>query len=299
MYVAAEVGGGEEKMIDRRGFLGAGLALPASALCGAAAPRYRTSLAAYSMRGFLDLKKPTMTLADFAAQSADWGFDGVELTEYYFPKPVTPEYVRALKRTCWRQGVDVTGTPMGNTFTHPPGEARDRELARVKAWIDVSADLGSPAIRIFAGNCPKGVEEAQARRWVVESIEDCLPQAEKRGVILALENHGGVVAKPEGLIEIVGALKSDWVGVNLDGGNFHGEDPYAELEACAPLAVTCQLKAEIRRAGGKPEEADYGRIIGILRKAGYRGYITLEYESAADPRTAIPAHLERIRPHLG
>ncbi len=284
--------------MDRRTFLGASLALSAGAAWGRPAAAYRLSLAAYSMRKYLELKNATMTLEDFVVKAADWGCDGVELTEYYFRKPLTPESLMKLKRTAWRQGVDITGTPVGNTFTHPPGEARDREVAKLKSWIDVSADLGSPAIRIFAGNCPKGVEEAQARKWVGECIEACLPQAEKRGVILALENHGGVVAKPEGLLEIVKAVKSDWVGINLDGGNFTGEDPYAELEACAPLAVTCQVKVEISRAG-KKEAADFGRIIGILRKAGYKGYITLEYEAAEEPLTAIPRHLAELRKHLG
>lgn len=289
--------------LTRRGFFGAGAGASAGALLPARIPpragpppiRYKLSVAAYSFRKALDLRRPSMTLEDFMGRCADWGVEGVELTEYYFKKPVTPEYVLRLKRQAIRLGLDITGTPIGNTFTHPPGEARDREIARVKEWIDVSAELGSPAIRIFAGNAPKGVDEAQARRWVVECIQSCLEHASRRGVFLALENHGGVVATADGLLEIVRAVRGDWFGVNLDTGNFNTEDPYDDVARAAPFAVTCQFKVEIRRKGGPREEADYRRLVGILRQAGYRGYVTLEYEAEEDPSTAVPRHLEAIR----
>jgi sugar phosphate isomerase/epimerase len=293
--------------IDRRRFLQTGAlaaaaaALPAPAFAHPPAqspPRYKLSLAAYSMRKYLDLKNPTMTLEQFIEKCAEWGLEGTELTEYYFRKPVSAEYVMKLKRLAIRHALDITCTPIGNSFTHPPGEARDKQVASVKNWIDVSADLGSAAIRIFAGGTPKGTDESTARKWAIESIEACLPHAEKRGVFLALENHGGVVATAEGMLEFAKAIKNDWFGFNLDGGNFHSEDPYAELQACAPYAVTCQVKAEISRKG-KKEEADYKRIIGILREARYRGYVTLEYESAEEPLGAIPRHLEALRKVCG
>lgn len=280
---------------DRRSFLGTGAALAAGALLPAfAAPRLKLGLAAYSMRKYLDLKNPTLTLEEFVAKAAEWGADGVELTEYYFRKPVTPDYILRLKRACIRAGLPVTGTPVGNTFTLPAGEARDKNIALVKNWIDVSADLGSPAIRIFAGSAPKGTDEAQARKWAIECLETVLPHAEKRGVVLAMENHGGIVATADALLELVQAVKSDWFGINLDTGNFHSADVYAELEKCAPLAVTCQVKCEISQAG-KREDADYARIVALLRKASYHGFLTLEYESAEEPTTAIPKHLELLR----
>jgi len=290
--------------LKRGAWAAAGAVLPVPEVrsarsAGSAPARYKLSVAAYSFRKSLELRNPTMTLEDFMTRCADWGVEGVELTEYYFRKPVTPEYVLRLKRHAIRLGLDITGTPVGNTFTQPPGEARDREIARVKEWIDVSAEIGSPAIRIFAGNAPKGVDEAQARQWAVECIQACLEHASRRGVFLALENHGGVVATADGLLEIVRAVRSDWFGVNLDTGNFHTEDPYDDIARAAPFAVTCQVKVEISRKGGRREEADYPRLVGILRQAGYRGYLTLEYEAAEDPATAVPRHLEALRRAAG
>jgi sugar phosphate isomerase/epimerase len=159
----------------------------------------------------------------------------------------------------------------------------------------VAADLGSPAIRVFAGDAPKGLTEAEARKNCVEAIAACADEAAKQGVFLALENHGGVVATPEGLLEIVQAVKSEWFGVNFDSGNFHGPDPYADLARIAPYAVTAQAKVEIQPAGGKKQPADFGRVTGVLKKAGYRGVVSLEYEAAEPPLAAIPRHLEALR----
>jgi sugar phosphate isomerase/epimerase len=259
------------------------------------AGRFKLSCAAYSLRQYLDLKNPRMTLEEFIQKCAEWGTDGVELTEYYFKKPITAEYIARLKRLAVIWGQDITGTPIGNNFALPPGPERDAQVASVKSWIDLSAELGSPAIRIFAGGAPKGVEDSQARKWVVESIEACCDAAAKRGVFLAIENHGGVVATADGLLDIIKAVRCEWVGVNLDTGNFHTPDPYGDMARCAPYAVTCQVKTEVTPEGGKKVEADLGRIVDILRKASYRGYVTLEYEAAEEPMEAVPRYLAALR----
>ncbi len=259
---------------------------------------YKLGVAAYSYRKYLQGAGKSMSLVDFIRECAEMGSDGVELTEYYFEKPVTAEQVLKLKRTAHLWGQSVTGTPIGNTFTHPAGEARNRELQRVRDWIDVSADLGSPAIRIFAGNKPKEFSEGQARKHVIETLEQLLPHAEKRGVFLALENHGGVVAEADGLLEIVRAVTSPWLGINLDSGNFQTTDPYGDLARCAPYAVTVQYKVEMLPKGRPKEEADLPRILKILRGAGYRGFVTLEYESAEEPRVAVPRIVASMRKAL-
>ncbi len=85
-------------------------------------------------------------------------------------------------------------------------------------------------------------------------------------------------------------------GVNLDTGNFRGEDPCAEIAELAPYAVTVQIETETHRKGaGANEEADLGRVIAILRAARYAGYVVLEYEAAEDPLSAIPSHIKKLR----
>jgi sugar phosphate isomerase/epimerase len=258
--------------------------------------RLRLGLAAYSMRDHLTGKlQPAMDLHGFIEKAAEWETDAVELTSYYFPKEFESAYVVGLKRHCHLLGLDVSTTPIRNTFTYPAGPEREKEIAHVKRWLDVASELGSPAIRIFAGDAQKGQPEAEARRNCVESIQACADHAARRGVFLALENHGGVVAEPEGLLEIVEAVKSDWFGVNFDSGNFHGPDPYADLARIVPYAVVAQVKVEIQPKGGPKQAADFGRIVKLLRDGGYRGYVTLEYEAAEPPLIAIPRHLGALR----
>lgn len=286
----------------RREFLAGGAAVavaPALAIDPikrSAKPRLKLSLAAYSYRDFLTGKaQPAMSLEQFVDRCAAMNLDAVELTEYYFPKPVTAEYLARIKRQCYLLGLDISGSPMGNVFTHPPAAKRDAEIARVKEWIDWCELLGSPAIRIFAGGAQAGQSLEDARKCCVECIEIACEHAGKKGIMLTLENHGGIVAEADGLLAIVKAVKSDWFGVNLDTGNFRTEDPYADMARCAPYAVTVQVKTEVTPKGQPKQEADLKREMQILRDAGYRGYVTLEYEAAENPLEAVPRHIEKLR----
>jgi sugar phosphate isomerase/epimerase len=131
-------------------------------------------------------------------------------------------------------------------------------------------------------------------------MEECCDYAGRHGVVLGIENHGGIVAKPEQLLSIVREVKSPWLGINLDTGNFNTEDPYADFTRCAPYAVNVQVKGEIRRAGQtKSEPADLKRFCHILRDANYQGWVALEYESAMDPWVAVPPMLKELKALMG
>ena len=291
---------------SRRSFLTSGAALAAASLARPAfasdpvarvgGPRLKLGLAAYSLRDHLTGKtEPAMTMLDFVEQAARWQVDGVEPTSYYFPEEITPEYLGRLKRLCHVNGLGIIGVPIRNTFTFPAGPDRDREVAHVKTWIDRAGDLGAPTMRIFAGNLAPGQSLAEAQKNCVESIEACAEHAARRGVLLALENHGGIVAEADSLLAIVKAVDSEFCGINLDSGNFRTDDPYGDLERIAPYAVSAQIKTEIQPRGQEKHEADLARIVEILKKSGFRGYATLEYEAAEPPLTAVPRELERLR----
>jgi len=90
-------------------------------------------------------------------------------------------------------------------------------------------------------------------------------------------------------------VKSPWIGINLDTGNFHTDDPYADLARCAPYAVNVQIKTEVQKRGGANEPADLPRLVKILADANYQGYVTLEYEAAENPKTAVPRYLAELQ----
>jgi sugar phosphate isomerase/epimerase len=259
-------------------------------------PRLRLGLAAYSFRDQFQKGQPPLTFEKFLDHCAEWGVEGAELTSYYFPKDVTDAQLVAVKRHAHLRGISVTGTSVGNTFTHPPGKERDKEIADVKLWIDRAVVLGAPHVRVFAGNVPKGGNLADAKKTCIEQLEECAEYAGKRGVFLGIENHGGIVAEPKELLEIVQAVKSPWVGINLDTGNFHTADPYADLAKIAPYAVNVQIKVEMRPKGAKENQpADLARVVGLLRDASYQGWVTLEYEAKEDPWKAVPEHLATLK----
>ena len=258
------------------------------------APAMKLSIAAYSFRDSLAGAKKSMTLDDFVDLASTYDLEAIEPTSYYFPDPATPQYCRSLRRHAFLQGLAISGTAVRNTFTYAPGPQLDKEIDHVKRWVDLAAELHAPTIRIFAGDLQKGTRDEDARKWCVDAIQRACDHAATRGIILALENHGGIVTTPAQMLAIVREVKSDWFGVNLDTGNFRGADPYAELAQLAPYAVVVQVKAEVS-VNGKRQEADFARIIKLLRDVNYRGFVTLEYEAKEDARVAVPRHLQTLR----
>jgi|YNPNPStandDraft_1061719.scaffolds.fasta_scaffold07993_6 sugar phosphate isomerase/epimerase len=258
-------------------------------------PRLKLSCCAYSYRQFLQGESRTMTLEDFVDRCAEMGLDGVELTSYYFPPDTDAAYLHRLKRRVFLAGLEVSGTAIGGSFAVPPGPERDKQIDLAKTWIDRSVELGAPCMRVFAGSVPRGSTEEQTRKWFLESMEPCLEYASKRGVMLALENHGGITSTPEQVLAILKEIKSDWFGLNLDTGNFRGADPYADIAKVASYAVTTHIKTQVTPAGGRETEADFRRIVQILRSVGYRGYLSIEYEARESPITAVPKCVSELR----
>lgn len=303
--------------LGRRRFLRSAATLAAAAAFGPASlravepfqrpgpPRMRLSLAAYSFRDYFrdathDREKPAenskrIDLFQFIDFCAAQGCDGAELTSYYFPPNTDDEFLLKVKRHAILRGVSISGTAVGNTFTYAEGEQRRKEIASVIKWISHAATMGAPHIRIFAGTAPRGMNHSEAKRFCIGAIEECAKTAAEKGVFMGIENHGGIVADPKDLIDIVQAVKSPWLGINLDTGNFHTDDPCRDLELCAPYAVNVQIKSELRRRRGGKEAADLKRMIGILRKANYQGFVALEYEAEPDPWTHVPLLLKELR----
>jgi sugar phosphate isomerase/epimerase len=256
----------------------------------------KLSLAAFSYRGYLIGPKKTMDLFGFVNLAADLALDAVELTSYYFPENVTTDYLHRLKQHAFLLGLDVSGTSVMNDFCLPPGPALDKEREHVQSWIDRAAELDAPFVRLLSGNWLQGTPDQELETRVVQQIEALLPYAAEKGVTLALENHGGgVTVTAEQLLRLVRAVKGPNFGVNLDTGNFHGPDPYAEIAQTAPYAVNVQVKTEIRRRGKSKEPADLTKVIAILREAKYSGYVVLEYNAPEDPKIAVPRYLKELR----
>lgn len=260
-------------------------------------PDLKLSLAAYSFRQALDLKKPTMTLFDFIDLAAELPLDAVELTSYYFAG-TSDEYLDKLRAHAERRKLAISGVPVGNTFTYKDDARRAAEVKKVKEWTARAARLGAKTVRIFAGNLEKGETLEAAQQRVVDAMNECCELAEKLGVYLALENHGGITDTAEHLLDLVKPVKSKALGVNIDTGNFHTSDPYADIAKIAPYGVVAQVKTEVY-PGNKREEADLSRVVKILKDANFHGFVALEYEAAEDAKVAVPRYIKELRKLIG
>jgi sugar phosphate isomerase/epimerase len=241
-------------------------------------------------------KSGKLEMADFLDYCAELGLEGAEITSYFFPEALEKREIHALKRRAHLLGLDITGGAMGNNFAHPPGS--DENVGHMKyfrTWIDHFAELGAPVVRVFAARgLPKGASDEKILQNVIANLNEALAYAEKRGVMLGLENHD-FVKDIDYLLRILEAIDSEWLGVIWDSANLSPTpDPYAQLERIAPYAVTAQVKV-MTRVKGKDVPADYARLVKILREATYRGYLIFEYEEEEDPYTAIPKHLPELR----
>jgi sugar phosphate isomerase/epimerase len=256
-------------------------------------PDLKLSLAAYSFNRALDLKKPTMTLFEFIDLAAGLAVDAVELTSYYWAE-TTDAYLEKLKAHAASKKLAVSGVPVGNNFCVRDEAKYKAEIQKVKDWTARAAKIGAKTVRIFAGTLEKGDTLEQAQKRVVAAMNKCCAVAEKLGVMLALENHGGITDTPEHLLDLVKPVKSKALGVNIDTGNFRTADPYADIAKIAPYGVVSQIKTEVF-PGNKREEADLARVVKILKDANFHGFVALEYEAAEDPKVAVPRYIKELR----
>jgi L-ribulose-5-phosphate 3-epimerase len=258
----------------------------------------KLSCAGYTFNTYF--REKGLTLDRYIDVCAEMGLDGVELTQYYFPETSTA-YLNARKRQLLLRGLELAGTAIGGSFCLATEEERRKHTEFTKEWLEISARLGSPCLRVFAGPAPKGHTEKEAFGWVVAGVNECVPVAEKLGVMIGVENHGGLTGTAEGLVAILKAVASDWVGALLDFGNYHA-DPYREFEVTAPHAVMTHVKPTSDFAGTRGD-VDYGRVAKIMEKAGYRGFLSIEYEEPGkDAMVEVPrfaAYLKGVQALAG
>ena len=312
-------------MIDRRKFLQAGAATVAgTALMGASsiesAPKnskapadIRHNPIGVSTYSFWQFNRPKNDppIEEIIDHVAAMGFDGVELLLVQMASEDIA-YLNMLKKRAFHNGLDLMGFSTHQGFVRPDKAYRDENIALTIHQIELAYQLGIPTMRINTGRWEtsesfdhlmenKGIEptiegytDEDGFKWVIDSIQQCIPAAEKCGVVLGLENHWGLGRTAEGVMRIVNEINSPWLSVTLDTGNFL-EDPYDRLEMLAPH--TSLVQAKTYYGGGKwyTLDLDYPRIGEIMRKHNYKGYISLEMEGKADPLEAVPESLEVLR----
>lgn len=246
----------------------------------------------------------TMSLLEFPRAARERvGLQAVEICQFQIPQR-TPEYVAALKRALAEAEVELLNMPIdvGN-ISDPNPAHREEDLQEIEGWMRVAADLGARMVRVNASAGMPGTPHAPLD-VSVESLRRLGSTAHELGLQLLTENHGGITTDPEVVVQIIEAASSAGVGLLLDIGNFEPllsvtiatllgtELPaevdvtpiYAAVARLAPYAALLHAKTHGFDADGRPMYLDVARALQIVRDAGYRGPISLEYEgNEGDP----------------
>ena len=279
-----------------------------------AARRNRIGVSTYSFWHFDETTDKWRSIEKCLEAAADMGFDGVEILQVQMPD-TSPAVLRKIKSRAFTLGLDLMGFSTHQGFLTPDEQKRTDNILKTTQFLEQAYDLGIPTIRVNTGRwgtsrnfdelmANRGVEprlegrtDEDGFKWIIDSFEKLVPEAEKRGVIMGLENHWGLGTTPEGVLKVVNAVNSPWLQVTLDTGNFL-EDPYDRLKMLAPRTVLLQAKTYYGGGLWYQLDLDYARIAQIMRDAGYRGYVSLEMEGKEDPMTAVPKSLELLRKHF-
>jgi sugar phosphate isomerase/epimerase len=298
--------------ISRREWMQGAAALaalrPAPAAAASGRKRYPIGVSTYSYWHFRTPKYPIEKVIEEAARL---GFDGVEILHRQM-QDESAGYMNKLRRLAFTLGLDLYMLSIHQNFVSPQAETRQKDIEHTKRCIDLASQMGIPSIRLNSGRWStiksfddlmkvkgkeppvEGFTDDHAFQWVIDSIEQCLPHAQKAGVVLALENHWGLTTQPENVLRIWKAVNSPWLGVNMDTGNYPG-DPYPGIEMLAPHATIVQAKTYYGGGEWYTLDLDYPRIAAILRKHNFQGWVSLEMEGKEDPAQAVPKSLEVLR----
>lgn len=274
------------------------------------------AVASYSYWHFRTQKVSIETVID---RASDLGLHGVDILHRQMDipemEPLTAGHrssLRALKRHALRRGVGLVCLSIHQNFVSPDRAYLDKQVEHTKKCIEIAYELGVPCIRLNSGRWntiksfddlmkARGIEpilpghtEDDGFKWCVDSIQRCLGKAEECGVTLALENHWGLSRTPEGLLRIVNAINSPWLGALVDTGNFL-EDPYDKIAMVAPKVVYVQAKTYYGGGEWYTLDLDYKRIAGILAEVNYTGYVALEFEGKEAADTAVPKSIAMLK----
>jgi L-ribulose-5-phosphate 3-epimerase len=255
--------------------------------------RFRTGLVAYSYRQALQSK--AMTYEDLINVAVDTGTDGIDMTVYWLPS-TEADYLRSLRRLAYKNRVEIYSIGTRVQLAQPTADLQEKQLAELRKWIEVAQHVGATHIRVFGGQKPAGATLEQAVVFAGETMKRGAEIAGASGIVLGVEDDGGITDFAKETIEIVKGANSPYAGMNLDTGNFRPPKVYDQIEMSIPYSVSTHIKTEVANDDGKTRSpADWDRIFKMFAARGYRGYMGLEYGGTADPQTTIPAELRRLK----
>lgn len=273
----------------------------------------RIAISTYSFWRYRDDSK--FDIPNCIDMAAEMGFDAVEILRVQMEDD-SPAYLQKLKQRAFNNGLSLCGMSTHQGFVTPDADERKKNVEETIGFIEMAYALGIPTIRVNTGRwrtiksfdelmANKGIEprlegytDDDGFKWVCDCLTECLPTAEKCGVVMGLENHWGLGRTAEGVLKIIKTVDSPWLKATMDTGNFF-ERREEQLEMMAPETVFVQAKTYFGGGTWYELDIDYDHAARILQAANYRGYVSLEFEGKEDYKTAIPRSLQLLREAFG
>lgn len=262
-----------------------------------AGARDRIAVASYPFRDFIlpaeyvsasaTPAAPKMELTEFAAHvKSRFNINKIEPWSSHF-RSLEPKYLDRFRAALDQASASVVNIAFDgeHSFYAPDRAVRERAIADNKQWIDAAATLGSPSIRTHiasSDNQPPDLERC------ADSFLRIVEHASTRNVVIHLENDDGVTEDPIFLVKLIEKVNSPWLHALPDFGNslMHKvpEDAYAGVEAMFQHAYgICHVKQSEATGKGANVQVDLAYVFAVLKKAGFRGYLSMEYDNSGDP----------------
>ncbi len=248
-----------------------------------AAP-FKISLAEWSLHRALRDPNKNLTNLDFPRiAKREFGIDAVEyVNQFFMDKAKDEKYLAELKQRCEDEGVK-------SLLIMCDGEGRlgdANEKARTQAienhykWVDAAKFLGCHSIRVNAGS--KGSYDEQ-QKLAADGLSRLSQYAKPHGLNVIVENHGGLSSNGAWLTGVIKMVDMQNCGTLPDFGNFrigNGEeyDRYKGVDELMPYAKAVSAKTHDFDEHGNEIHTDYERMMAIVLKHGYHGYVGIEYE---------------------
>ncbi len=257
---------------------------------------------------FATLGCPGWNLEQIADQAQAMGYDGVELRgvkgEHIGPGETPGELIRIRKIFAGR-GLDIACIMGYSRFTWAEEKQRAEEISKVLTMLELAGAVGCPLLRVFGGNMEGADREANIAR-VVECLGILAPSARKFGVQMALETHDDW-CRGENLSAVLRGVDDPALGVCWDVANSHFVEPLEKtFDALKDRLCHVHLKDAVKQGGKEvgrlpgTGEVNLRKAMEILAGAGYKGYLSFEWEKKwqpdiEEPEIAFPCYLRYVR----
>jgi sugar phosphate isomerase/epimerase len=265
------------------------------------APRDRIAVAAYPFREFIvgwkgwDGKSPgpvppvqRMELKDFAGHVAEkFNVHKIEPWSPVFPS-TDPKYLEQFRTAVEKAHsavVDIAVDGESSPYAVDPAE-REKSIASSKRWIDVGAAMGSPSIRTHIHQSKDSKPDVGR---TADSLLHVADYAQAKNVVVHFENDDPVSEDPFFIVQVLDKVNNPWLRALPDFGNSlaaHDDEDfnYRAIDAMFAHAYgICHVKDGEPDAHDKPVHVDMARTFAILKKHGYKGYCSMEYDAPGDP----------------